>query len=152
MAGLNGQVRRNIARRNILCVFPRYTPSFGTFQHSYSLIGVQAFMPPQGILIIAAALPPDWPVRFVDENIRLSTDEDFRWADAVFVSGMHIQRRQIIDICKRAHAHDRTTVLGGPSVSASPEQYPTFDYLHVGEFGDATDELVRRLQHDPSRR
>ena len=39
MTGLNG-----CASRNILCVFPRYTPSFGTFQHSYNLIGVQAFI------------------------------------------------------------------------------------------------------------
>ncbi|MFW6077834.1 MAG: B12-binding domain-containing radical SAM protein, partial [Hyphomicrobiales bacterium] len=146
MAGLNAD-----SSRNVLCVFPRYTPSFGTFQHSYDLIGVQAFMPPQGILIVAAALPGHWSVRFVDENIRPASDEDFRWADAVFVSGMHIQRRQILDICARAHAHARTTVLGGPSVSASPEHYGAFDYLHVGEIGDATDDLVARLARDPSR-
>ena len=145
-AGLNGH-----ASRNILCVFPRYTASFGTFEHAYGLVGVQAFMPPQGLLIIAASLPSEWPVRFVDENIRPATAEDFRWADAVFVSGMHVQRRQILDICNRAHAQDRTTVLGGPSVSASPESYPGFDYLHIGELGDATAELVRRLAHDPSR-
>jgi radical SAM superfamily enzyme YgiQ (UPF0313 family) len=146
MAGLSQP-----ACRNILCVFPRYTPSFGTFQHAYPLVGVQAFMPPQGLLIIAAALPENWPVRFVDENIHAATADDFCWADAVFVSGMHIQRRQIIDICRRAHAHGRTTVLGGPSVSAAPEHYGVFDYLHIGEFGDATDELVRRLARDPSR-
>jgi hopanoid C-2 methylase len=146
MAGVS-----EFASRNVLCVFPHYTPSFGTFQHSYKLVGVQAFMPPQGLLIIAAALPEDWSVRFVDENIRPATDEDFRWADAVFVSGMHIQRRQINDICARAHGAGRVTVLGGPSVSAAPEHYGAFDYLHVGEIGDATDELVHRLAQDPSR-
>jgi hopanoid C-2 methylase len=146
MAGLS-----EFASRNVLCVFPHYTPSFGTFQHSYSLVGVQAFMPPQGLLIIAAALPENWSVRFVDENIRPATADDFRWADAVFVSGMHIQRRQINDICARAHGAGRVTVLGGPSVSAAPEHYGAFDYLHVGEIGDATDELVRRLAQDPSR-
>ena len=41
--------------RNILCVFPRYAPSFGTFHHAYSLLGgVRAFMPPQGLLLVAA--------------------------------------------------------------------------------------------------
>ena len=41
--------------RRILCVFPRYTSSFGTFEYSYPLTdGVQAFMPPQGLLLIAA--------------------------------------------------------------------------------------------------
>src|SRR5215510_15047548 len=82
--------------RKILCVSPRYAPSFGTFQHSYPFFGrrVRAFMPPQGLLVIAAYLPPSWSVRFVDENSRAATPADFQWADAVFVSGMHIQRAQ----------------------------------------------------------
>ena len=58
--------------RRILCVFPRYAPSFGTFHHAYALMdGVRAFMPPQGILIIAAYLPEQWEVRLVDENTPL---------------------------------------------------------------------------------
>ena len=139
-------------RRKILCVFPRYTPSFGTFEYSYPLTdGVRAFMPPQGLLVIAAYMPADWEVRFIDENMRAATDSDFIWADAVFVSGMHIQRRQLNDICNRAHAFDRPVALGGPSVSACPDYYPSFDYLHVGELGDATDQLIERLARDVSR-
>ena len=57
------------AVRRILCVFPRYTSSFGTFEYAYPLTdGVQAFMPPQGLLLIAAYLPAHWPVRFIDET------------------------------------------------------------------------------------
>ena len=138
--------------RRILCVFPRYSPSFGTFEYAYPLTdGVQAFMPPQGLLLIAASLPDGWEVRFLDENIKPATDDDFIWADAVFVSGMHIQRPQINDICRRAHGHDLAVALGGPSVSACPEYYPDFDYLHVGELGDATYELFRRLGRDTAR-
>ena len=136
--------------RRILCVFPRYTPSFGMFEYAYPLTdGVRALMPPQGLLVITAALPPSWQVRFVDENIEPATTEDIAWADAVFVSGMHVQRRQIDDIRRRAHAVGRAAVLGGSSVSACPEHYPDFDYLHVGEIGDATDELVARLAAIP---
>src|SRR5437868_8510054 len=125
--------------RRILCVFPRYTSAFGTFEYSYPLTdGVQAFMPPQGLLLIAAYLPESWPVRFVDENIHPASDADFAWADVVLVSGMHIQAPQIRDIQARAHAAGKVTVLGGPSVSSAPEMYPGFDYLHVGELGDAT--------------
>ena len=97
--------------------------------------GVRASMPPQGLLVIAAALPKSWEVRFVDENIAPATREDFTWADAVFVSGMHIQRRRINEIGARAQAVGPTAVLGGPSVSAAPENYPDFDYLHVGRVG-----------------
>jgi radical SAM superfamily enzyme YgiQ (UPF0313 family) len=138
--------------RRILCVFPRYTSSFGTFEHAYPLTdGVKAFMPPQGLLLIAAYLPRTWEVRFVDENIRPVTTGEFEWAEAVLVSGMHIQRKQMNDICHRAHAHDLPVAIGGPSVSACPDYYPSFDYLHIGELGDATDELIARLARDPSR-
>ncbi|MDQ8728728.1 DUF4070 domain-containing protein [Bradyrhizobium sp. LHD-71] len=139
-------------KRRILCVFPRYSPSFGTFEYAYPLTdGVRAFMPPQGLLVIAAYMPADWQVRFIDENMRSATDSDFEWADAVFVSGMHIQRRQMNDICRRAHAFDLPVALGGPSVSACPDYYPAFDYLHIGELGDATDELIARLAQDTAR-
>src|ERR1700758_4517564 len=138
--------------RRVLCVFPRYTSAFGTWEHAYPLTdGVRAFMAPQGLLVIAAYLPEHWPVRFVDENIRAASREDFEWADAVLVSGMHIQRRQMNDICRRAHAFGLAVAIGGPSVSACPDDYSSFDYLHIGELGDATDELIARLARDPSR-
>jgi len=138
--------------RRILCVFPRYTSSFGTFEYSYPLTdGVQAFMPPQGLLLIAAYMPENWEVRFVDENIRTATPNDFLWAEAVLVSGMHIQRAQMNDICHRAHSYDLPVAIGGPSVSSCPDYYPAFDYLHVGELGDATDQLIDILAKDTKR-
>ena len=137
--------------RRILCVFPRYTKSFGTFDNAYPLLGVKAFMPPQGLLLIAAYIPKHWEVRFIDENVQLAKERDFRWADAVLVSGMHIQRKQINDINRRAHAWGKVTVLGGPSVSGCPEYYPDFDYLHLGELGDATDALLTALAQSRER-
>jgi radical SAM superfamily enzyme YgiQ (UPF0313 family) len=132
--------------RRVLCVFPAYTPSFGTFSHAFRLIGrVRAFMPPQGLLLIAAYLPASWPVRFIDENIAPAKAADFAWADIVMVSGMHIQAPQINDIAARAKAKGKVTVLGGASVSGAPELYPAYDYLHIGEIGDATDRLIARL-------
>lgn len=142
-----------IHQRRILCVYPRYARSFGTFQHAYGFFGgrVRAFMPPQGLLVAAAYLPQTWSVRFVDENSRPATAADFAWADAVFVSGMHIQRPQIHDVIARAHAQDRLVIVGGPSVSGCPEYYPDADMIHVGELGDATDRLVEHLDRTPGR-
>ncbi len=140
------------SRRNVLCVFPSYAPSFGTFQHAYPLMpGVQAFMPPQGMLVIAAYLPREWNVRFVDENMRPATDRDYQWADAVFISGMHVQRASIDAINAAAHRNERLTILGGPSVSGCPEYYPDVDILHIGELGDATDALIESLDKDVCR-
>ncbi len=133
-------------RRNVLCVFPAYTPAFGTFAHAFPLLyRVKAFMPPQGLLMIAAYLPQSWPVRFIDENMQRATAGDFAWADVVMVSGMHVQAPQIRDIHARAREAGKPVVLGGPSVSGAPEMYPDIDYLHIGEAGDATDALIAHL-------
>ncbi|BAZ24053.1 radical SAM domain-containing protein [Kalymmatonema gypsitolerans NIES-4073] len=142
------QTTRYVPRhhRRILCVFPKYSRSFGTFHHAYPLMGnVKAFMPPQGILVVAAYLPQEWEVRFIDENVQPATRTDFQWADVVIVSGMHIQRSQINQINELAHREGKITVVGGPSVSGCPEYYPEFDILHLGELGDATDRMIEYL-------
>jgi len=113
------------AARRILCVFPAIRLLSARFEYAYPLTdGVQAFMPPQGLLLIAAYLPAHWPVRFIDENIRVATTEDFEWAEAVFVSGMHIQRQQMNDICRRAHAFDLAVR------SAAPRSAPARITIH----------------------
>src|SRR3954452_14717355 len=118
------------SKRRVLCVFPAYAPAFGTFNHAYKLLyGVRAFMPPQGLLLIAAYVPESWPVRFVDENMARARDADFAWADVVMVSGMHVQAPQIREIHQRTKAAGKVMVLGGPSVSAAPEMYPEIEYL-----------------------
>jgi radical SAM superfamily enzyme YgiQ (UPF0313 family) len=139
-------------RRKILLAFPRYSYSFGTFNHAFPLMGdVKGFMPPQGILVIAALVPPEWEIAFVDENIRRVTAEEFAWADAVFISGMHIQRERIHDLTRRAHAAGKVVALGGPSVSSAPDYYPEVDLLHCGEVGDATLRLFERLDETVAR-
>jgi radical SAM superfamily enzyme YgiQ (UPF0313 family) len=143
-SGLRQFVPQN--KRKILVCFPRYSYSFGTFNHAFPLMGdVKGFMPPQGILVITALVPKKWEVRFIDENVNRAQPEDFAWADAVFVSGMHIQRTRIHDITRRAHDAGKVVALGGPSVSSAPDYYPDVDILHCGEAGDATLRLFQRL-------
>src|SRR5258708_13575657 len=92
-----------VARR-ILCVFPRYEPSLGSFDYAYDITGnLRAFMPPQGLLVIAAAVPAGWQGRFVDKNIDPASSEDFAWADAVFATGMHVPLPKMIDTCRPPH-------------------------------------------------
>ncbi len=139
-------------RRKILCVNSRYTRTFGTFHHAYQFFpDTVAFMPPQGLLTIVSYLPKEWEVRFIDENVRIPTDEDYEWCDAVLASGMHVQRKHLANIADRAHQFGKIAVLGGPSVSACPEYYPTFDILHCGEMGDATDQIIAHLDRTVER-
>jgi radical SAM superfamily enzyme YgiQ (UPF0313 family) len=138
--------------RRILCVFPRYAPAFGTFNHAFPLMkGVRAFMPPQGLLLIAAYMPERWAVRFIDENIAQAAASDFVWADVVLISGMHVQAPYIHNITARAHKVGKPVILGGPSASAAPENYPEMDYIHIGEIGDATDALISRIDESVAR-
>ncbi len=139
-------------KRRILLAFPRYSYSFGTFNHAFPLMGdVKGFMPPQGILVITALIPDAWEIKFVDENIARVTPEEFAWADVVFVSGMHIQRHRIHDITRRAHDAGKVVALGGPSVSSAPDYYPDVDLLHCGEAGDATLRLFQRIDETVER-
>jgi radical SAM superfamily enzyme YgiQ (UPF0313 family) len=103
------------------------------------------------LLVVAHYLPASWPVRFVDENMSRAGAADFAWADVVLVTGMHIQATQIHDIAARAHAAGKVVALGGPSVSAAPEEYKDFDYVHIGELGDATEALIARLDESIAR-
>src|SRR5271156_4854978 len=139
-------------KRRILCAFPRYSYSFGTFNHAFPLMGdVKGFMPPQGILVITALIPDKWEIKFVDENIARVTPEEFAWADVVFISGMHIQRHRIPDLPRRAHDAGKVVALGGPSVSSAPDYYPDVDLLHCGEAGDATMRLFQRIDETVER-
>ena len=113
--------------------------------------GRLAVMPPLGLLTLAGALPKDWELRLVDENVTPLEDQDIEWADAVLLSGMHPQLVRIRAILRRAAALGKLTVLGGPSVSVIPESYPEADVLHVGEMGDATRQLIEILQTRPAK-
>jgi len=63
---------------------------------------------------------------------------------------MHIQRQQMNDICRRALRSDLPVAIGALQ-SVLPRLLPLVHYLHVGELGDATNDLIARLARDPSR-
>ena len=146
--------RRHWSKRNVLCVFPHYSPSFGTFENAYPFIGVDAFMPPQGILVIANYMPANWDVRFIDENVRKASKvpRTSHGPTSSSRAACTSRRPQINDI-NRARARPRASrpSSAGRRCRGSPSYYPDFDYLHVGELGDATDELVRRLTESTAR-
>lgn len=138
--------------RRVLCVYPRNTTVYPNFTYAFRFFPkTRALMPPQGLLILAAYLPKRWEVRFIDEAVRPADDEDYRWADVVMTSGTHSQRHLLDAIAERAHRFGKLAVIGGPAASACPEHYPSFDMVHVGELGDATDALVAALEESAAR-
>ena len=144
---------QNETARNILCVFPRYAPSFGTFEYAYPLT--------DGVTRVhAAARSPGHRGRASEDlesplrrrkhgprDVPLISPGPMRSSSAECISSAAGWRT----FAKARTPLGKVVVLGGPSVSACPELYPGFDYLHVGELGDATDALIGALGRDVSR-
>jgi len=145
----------SLAPRKVLLVYPRFAPNnLLNFEWQIPFYpGKRAVMPPLGLLILGGLLlqAGGFELRIVDENVRPLEHGDLAWAEVVALSGMHPQRRRIIEILEQAKRLGKLTVLGGPSVSICPEYYPQADLLHVGEIGDATAELIDVLRHADGR-
>jgi len=77
---------------NVLLLYPEFPDTFWSFKHALAFVGKKASLPPLGLLTVAAMLPPDWPKRLVDVNVRSLRDDDLDWADRVFISAMTVQR------------------------------------------------------------
>ena len=126
----------------VLLVHPEIPVTYWGFQHSVALSGAKVTLPPLGLITVAAMLPPAWEVRLVDTNTAPLSDADLRWADAVLVGGMLVQRAGIRTVLERARAQGRRTVVGGPAPTALPDAFPQADHVFVGEAEGRVETLV----------
>lgn len=65
----------------ILLLYPVFRKSFWSFEKTIAMVGKKAFMPPLGLITIAAILPREWEFKLVDRNAREVTSEEWDWAD-----------------------------------------------------------------------
>ena len=118
---------------NILLICPEFPDTFWSFKHALKFTGQKALVPPLGLLTIAAMLPPEWPKRLVDMNVRKFTEEDLAWADYAFISGMIVQREsalRAISQCKKAGIK---VVAGGPLFTCEYETFKEVDHFVLNE-------------------
>jgi len=54
------------------------------------------------MLTVAAILPQVWEFRLVDRNIRFETEADWAWADFVIISGMIVQKLDMLHLIREA--------------------------------------------------
>jgi radical SAM superfamily enzyme YgiQ (UPF0313 family) len=110
--------------RRILLLYPKIPDTtYWGFSHALNILGKRALLPPLGLLTVAAMLPADDKVRLKDLNIETCSDDDLRWADAVFVSAMIVQKDSLIECIARANALAIPVIAGGP--------YPTTSYAEI---------------------
>ncbi len=117
----------------ILLVYPKYPTTFWSFQYALEFISKKASLPPLGLLTISALLPPEWKQRLVDMNVRRLTDADLRWADAVFLSAMSIQKESARSVISRCKTLGVKVIAGGPLFTACPEEFGDVDHLVLNE-------------------
>ncbi|MEC4853759.1 MAG: B12-binding domain-containing radical SAM protein, partial [Jaaginema sp. PMC 1079.18] len=49
-----------------LLIYPLFPKSFWSFEKTIELVGCKAFIPPLGLITVAAILPQDWEFRLID--------------------------------------------------------------------------------------
>jgi radical SAM superfamily enzyme YgiQ (UPF0313 family) len=131
---------------NVLLVYPLNPDSFWSFKHVLGLVAKKSAFPPLGLLTVAAMLPRDWNLRLVDLNVATLTDDELRWADFVFLSGMIVHKDCAHAIAARCVALGTTVVAGGPLFTTGHRDFPEIAHFVLGEAEDVTESLVADMQ------
>ena len=85
---------------NILLLYPKFNFSFMTMPNTCWFKGCKSLHYPLGLLTVAALLPQDWNLRFVDLNTKRLIPKDWAWAQVVMISAMNPQRTGMLDLIK----------------------------------------------------
>jgi radical SAM superfamily enzyme YgiQ (UPF0313 family) len=130
----------------ILLVYPRTPDTFWSFKHVLKFVSRKAAFPPLGLLTVAAMLPAAWELKLVDLNVAELHDDDLRWADYVFLSGMIVHRKSAHDIAARCQELGKTVIAGGPLFTTGHKDFPEIQHFVLGEAEDLIGELVEDLK------
>jgi radical SAM superfamily enzyme YgiQ (UPF0313 family) len=100
------------------------------------------------MITVAAILPQTWDFRLVDRNIRFETEADWAWADLVIISGMIVQKPDMIHLIREAKRRGKLVAVGGPYVTSVPEaaQEAGVDFLVLDEGEITLPLLVEALE------
>lgn len=104
-----------------LLLWPVMPNSFWSYQETLDLARLRSTNPPLGLITVAALLPTDWEIRFVDRNVRFETDEDWQWCDLVIISAMIIQKKDFRELIHQALSLGKKVAVGGPYPTSYPE-------------------------------
>ena len=133
---------------NVLLVYPELPLSFWSLPQATRFSSAKALVSPLGPLTVAALLPPDWNLKFVDCNVRSIRPKEWSWADTIMVSGMMVQRPGFHAIVKEAQAHSLLTVAGGPFPTLLADELIKYGYdiVFQGELENSIDLLLEAIQ------
>ena len=128
----------NTPPSKLLFVYPDFDATYWGMQHELPLVGRKSFMPPLGLLTIAAMTPSTYDIRIVDMNCEVLTDDHIAWADLVLFSAMMMQHTKLFVAADRCRAAGKPVVFGGPYPTSFPDECRSHcDYMVLNE-GEVT--------------
>lgn len=139
---------------NVLLVYPKVpTNTYWSYRHSLTFLSKKSAHPPLGLITVAAYLDSTaYHLKLVDMNIEPLLEKDLRWADAVFVSAMIVQKpsfEQVIADCNRIGV---PVIAGGPYVTTSPESIQGADHVLPGEVDETLADFMAEMQAGRAKR
>jgi radical SAM superfamily enzyme YgiQ (UPF0313 family) len=105
----------------VLLLYPEFPESFWSFNKALELVDRKATLPPLGLITVAALLPQTWEFRLVDRNVRSQTEAEWDWADLVILSGMIVQKPDLLHLIREAKQRGKLVAVGGPYVTSLPD-------------------------------
>lgn len=131
-----------------LLINPKFPRSFWTSEEQLKFMGAKAVTPPLGLITVAAMLPKGWDIRLVDLETQPSSDIDLEWPDIVMISGMLIQRENVLEIIREAKSKKKKVVVGGPYATSVPDEVleAGCDMLVRGEAENTVDALLDSIR------
>jgi radical SAM superfamily enzyme YgiQ (UPF0313 family) len=135
-----------------LLVNPAYPETYWSLSRMLPLVRRRWLVAPLPLLTVAGLLPRRWSLRLLDLAVEPLRDDDLRSADVVMLSGMLVQRASLHEIVARCRRVGVRTVVGGPYVTARPEDFDLADHLVLGEAEETLPELAADLEAGRARR
>jgi radical SAM superfamily enzyme YgiQ (UPF0313 family) len=119
----------------VLLLYPLFPKSFWSFDKVLELIGRKVSLPPLSLITVAAILPQTWKFRLVDRNMGYESEADWYWADLVIISGMIVQKDDLLFLIETAKRRGKRVAVGGPYVTSIPKaaQEAGVDFLVLDE-------------------
>lgn len=132
----------------VLLLYPLFPKSFWSFDKILELIGRKVSLPPLSLITVAAILPQTWEFRLVDRNVGYESEADWYWADLLIISGMIVQKDDLLYLIERAKQRGKQVAVGGPYVTSVPEtaQAAGADFLVLDEGEITLPLLVEALE------
>lgn len=139
--------------QNLLLVYPE-VPSNTYWSYKYALrfAQIRSAMPPLGLITIASFIPEHYNLKLVDLNVTPLADEDIRWADAVFISAMLVQKDAFLKVVNTCNTHNTPVIAGGPYATTYYQNIIGVDHFVLGEVEDILHLFLADLQNNRARK